>query len=127
MQSVRAALLAILCAGAAGCAAPKPPPPKPIVQADPIDGEYLGTSTRYQADSRGCPHPGSVSLVVWDNKFQYHWNREIWLDAAIADDGMITGSGPGLSLQGRVDGKRLEGDVTNGTCGFHFTVTKHGS
>lgn len=113
----------------AACAAPPPPAPapKPAAPADLVDGEYRGTSTRFQADSRSCPRPGLVTLIIWDNKFQYHWNREIWLDAVVGPDDVVTGQGPGISMQGRRTGNRIEGDVTDGTCGFHFTVTKRGS
>lgn len=125
MQPVRAAALAALFAALSGCAAPPPPSAaKPVVPAEQVDGEYRGTTTRFQADSRACPHPGLVSLIVWDNKFQYRWDRQTWLDATIADDGSIEAQGPGISLLGRRVGKRIEGDVTDGTCGFHFTVTK---
>lgn len=129
MQPVYAAMLAVLCAGLAGCAAPPPPPPpaKPAPVVDQVDGEYRGTTTRYQADSRACPHPGLVTVIVWDNKFQYRWDHETWLDGAIGDDGSVTGGGPNITLQGRADGKQLTGDVTNGACGFHFTLTKRGT
>ncbi|MBN8873764.1 MAG: hypothetical protein J0H67_13075 [Rhodospirillales bacterium] len=125
---LRAAMLAApVCLAA--CAAPPPPAPapKPAAPADLVDGEYRGTSTRFQADSRSCPRPGLVTLIIWDNKFQYHWNREIWLDAVVGPDDLVTGQGPGISMQGRRTGNRIEGDVTDGTCGFHFTVTKRGS
>ena len=52
-------------------AAPPAPPPKP---PESIDGEYRGTSTRFQADSRACPHPGLVRFDVSDNAFQYRWD-----------------------------------------------------
>lgn len=121
----RAAMLAVPVLLAA-CAAPPPPEPaKPATPIDEVDGEYRGTSTRFQADSRSCPRPGLVTLIVWDNKFQYHWYRDVWLDAAIAPDDTVTGQGPGITLQGRRTGSRIEGDVTDGTCGFHFTVSKN--
>jgi hypothetical protein len=88
-----------------------------------MEGEFSGTTTRYQADSRACPHPGIVSVVVWDNKFQYHWDRDSWIDALIAEDGSVHGSATDITLQGRRIGNRIEGDVTNGRCGFHFTLT----
>ncbi len=117
---------------ATACAAPPPPasPPPPAAQAgpiEPVDGEYRGTATRYQADSRSCPRPGLVTLIVWDNKFQYHWDQETWMDGTIGPDGAVQGEASGIALSGRQDGKRIEGDVTNGVCGFHFTVTKRDS
>ena len=89
-----------------------------------MDGEYRGTSTRFQADSRACPHPGLVRLDVMNNAFQFRWDRDTYVDATIAPDGAITGGAERITLVGRRDGRRIEGDVTNGNCGLHFTVTK---
>jgi hypothetical protein len=89
-----------------------------------VDGTYRGTSTRFQADSRNCPHPGLVLLVVQNSRFQYHWSYGVYIDAAIAPDGTVQGSAPNFTLIGRRDGKRIEGDVTNGNCGLHYTVVK---
>ena len=65
MNTIRAGLLAALCAALSACAATPPPAtptpaPKP---PDTIDGEYRGTSTRFQAVNRACPHPGLVRLT----------------------------------------------------------------
>ena len=35
---------------------------RPFAPPATIDGVYRGTSTRFQADSRACPHPGLVTL-----------------------------------------------------------------
>ncbi len=127
MHNPRATLCAALCAALTACAAQPPPqapapPPKP---AQTIEGEYLGTSTRFQAGSRACPHPGLVRLEVTGNAFQFRWNYETWVDATIAADGTVTGGAEGITLVGRQAGPKIEGDVTNGNCGLHFTVTKH--
>ena len=117
MQSISlaaAALAASLCAVLTACA----PPP------EPIDGTYRGTSTRFQADSRACPHPGLVLLVVQDSQFQYHWSYGVHIDASIAPDGTIRGSAPDFTLVGKRDGRHMDGDVTNGACGLHFTAVK---
>ena len=90
-----------------------------------IDGEYVGTSTRFQAGSRACPHPGLVRIEVSASAFQFRWNAETWVDATIAADGTVSGSAEGITLVGRQTGPKIEGDVTNGACGLHFTVTKH--
>jgi len=125
MMTNRAALLAAICAALAGCASPPPPPPKPPPKLpDIVDGEYRGTSTRFQADSRACPHPGLVHLEVIGNAFQYRWDNRTMVDATIAPDGAIAGTAERITLVGRQTGPKLEGDVTNGNCGLHFTVTK---
>jgi hypothetical protein len=122
MRSI--SLVAALCAALAACAAPAPPPPKPAAPSEPVDGTYRGTSTRFQADSRTCPHPGLVLIVVQNSQFQFHWSYGVYIDASIAPDGTIQGSAPEFTLVGKRDGKRMDGDVTNGGCGLHFTVTK---
>ena len=124
MMTNRAAMLAAICAALAGCASPPPPPKPPPKLPDIVDGEYRGTSTRFQADSRACPHPGLVHLEVIGNAFQYRWDNRTMVDATIAPDGAITGSAERITLVGRQTGRKLEGDVTNGNCGLHFTVTK---
>ena len=128
MPMTRAAAVAALCAVLSGCAAkpPAPPPPQPAAPRPPesIDGEYRGTSTRFQALSRGCPHPGLVTLQVAGNAFQYKWDRDTFVDAIIAPDGTVTGGAESITLAGRQSGPKIEGDVTNGACGLHFTVAK---
>jgi len=112
--------LAILAA----CSAPPPPPPPPVQPVQGVvDGFYRGTSTRFQANSRNCPRPGLVSVQVWDKRFQYRWSYGVEIDAVIEADGTIQGAGPGISLLGRYSDKRITGDVTNGDCGLHFTLT----
>jgi hypothetical protein len=139
MKLIHAGLLLALCA--AGCASPPPPPappPKPVVAAEQIDGLYRGTSTRYQADSRACPSPGLVTLHVTGSQFTYRWKGATQIPASIAPDGSVQGQLDDLTLSGTLspaqpasDGvaaqpQRIQGDVTNGTCGVHFTVTKRG-
>jgi hypothetical protein len=125
MQIHRVALLAALYAALAGCAStpPKPPepPPKP---PQTIDGEYRGTSTRFQADSRACPHPGLVRFDVIGNAFQLRWDQRTYVDATIAPDGTVSGGAERITLVGRRTGSKIEGDVTNGNCGLHFTATR---
>ncbi len=117
-------LLATLCAILAACAPDRPPPAPAAPPPEPVDGTYRGTSTRFQADNRSCPHPGLVLLVVQDGQFQFHWSYGVYIDATIARDGTIQGSAPDFTLVGRRAGKRMEGDVTNGACGLHFTVVR---
>ena len=123
MKPVRTAALAALCAALFACASPPPPPP-PAAAApkDPVDGTWRGTSTRFQADARTCPHPGLLEVVVWQNKFQYKWDYHVYVDSEIAADDTVQGSGPGIGLVGKRDGRTITGDVTNGTCGLHFTL-----
>jgi hypothetical protein len=118
-------LAAALCAAVAACTSSPPKPPPPVAPPPvEVDGTYRGTATRFQADSRTCPHPGLVLLVVDNHQFQYHWSYGVYIDASIAPDGTIQGSAPEFTLVGKRDGEHMEGDVTNGACGLHFTVVK---
>ncbi len=105
------------------CGAPTPPAPPPKPRQDVVDGFYRGTSTRFQANTRGCPRPGLVVVQVWDRRFQYRWAYGVQVNARILEDGTIEGEGQGISLLGRYSGTRIEGDITNGDCGLHFTLT----
>jgi hypothetical protein len=121
-------MMVVLLASLADCAAPpSSAPPTTAAPVAQVDGEYRGTDTRYQADSRGCPHPGLVTVIVFNDQFQYRWDHDTWLDALIDPDGSVHAQGPGITLQGRAAGRVIEGDVTNGTCGYHFKVTKRPS
>jgi hypothetical protein len=124
MNTIRAGRLAALCAALSACAAPPPPPAPPPKPPETIDGEYRGTSTRFQAQNRTCPHPGVVRLEVIDSKFQFRWDAATWVDAAIAPDGTVTGNAERITLVGKQAGSKIDGDVTDGDCGLHFTVTR---
>jgi hypothetical protein len=126
MRNHRAAVVAAFCAVLSACASPPPPPP-PTPKPPPveIDGEYRGTSTRFQAESRSCPHPGLVDFQVIQHQFQYRWDYETFVLATIAPDGGVTGGAERITLVGKQNGPIIEGDVTNGDCGLHFTVKLH--
>ena len=124
MHSIRLGIAAACCVVVGACGAKTPPPPPPPKPLETVDGQYRGTSTRFQAESRACPHPGLVRLDVVGNAFQYRWDRNTWVDATIAPDGAITGGAERITLVGKLTGPKLEGDVTNGNCGLHFTLTK---
>ncbi len=124
MTAFRVTPLAMLPMVLFACAAPPPPPAPPKPKLESTGGTWRGTSTRFQADNRLCPHPGLVTLRIWDDRFQYRWDYQTWVDAAISADGTVNGGAPGITLVGKHIGKQIEGDVTNGACGLHFTVTK---
>ena len=124
----RAGAALLVCAALGACAAPPPKPAAPLTPAansgpTDWDGEYRGTSTRFRATERDCPHPGLLTLYVGQSSFDFRWNQ-IDITAAIGSDGSVSGQGPGITLSGQVKGKRMEGDVTDGACGLHFTVTR---
>jgi len=125
MTTFRAMVFAAICVAPAACAPQPPPaPPPPAKPPERIDGEYRGTSTRFQAESRACPHPGLVRIEVIDSAFQFRWDRNTYVDATIAPDGSITGTAERITLVGKQTGPKIDGDVTNGDCGLHFTVVR---
>lgn len=114
----------------------RPPPPKPAVTPDQVDGLYRGTSTRYQAEIRGCPSPGLVTLNVAAGQFTYRWNGRTLIPASILPDGSVQGQLDDITLTGTFQPAetapgavaptvpRIQGDVSNGSCGIHYTVTR---
>jgi hypothetical protein len=128
----------VLCALAGGCAqapqitattdpAPAAPPaaaPAPATGPASTDGLYKGTSTRYQADRRDCPHPGLVALYVQGGQFTYRWDRETDVLATLQPDGSIIGQDGRIALSGRLNGSEMQGDLTNGACALHFTAER---
>lgn len=125
---LRPALLSVLVAAAlAGCAAP--PKPVPVAVARPAgppdwDGAYHGTSTRFRAAARDCPHPGVLTLYVAQSQFYYRWTGGIDIAATVAPDGTVSGGDGDVTLTGVVRGRHMEGNVSDAACGLHFTVTR---
>lgn len=119
-----------LCTAVTGCTAP--PAARQTAStattnapaAPDADGLYRGTSTRFRADRRDCPHPGLITLYVQDHQFEYRWTPQLYVAAVIDPDGTVHGQAPDVTLAGHRDGATLDGDVTNGACGLHFTAHK---
>jgi hypothetical protein len=65
-----------------------------------------------------------VHFDVIDNAFQLRWDGKTQVSGSIAADGTISGGAERITLVGKRDGNKLEGDVTNGDCGLHFTVIR---
>lgn len=130
MPRTRTVSALALCVALAACGSDPKPPPKPVAPPKPppapvvIDGTWRGTSTRFRAERRDCPHPGLVTLHVQDRQFEYLWTWKTRVISEVESDGSVHGEAPDITLVGQVRGKRMEGDVTNGYCGLHFTVTK---
>ena len=126
MPAIRVHLPLAMCAALSACATQPPPAAIPARTPPPVtlDGTYRGTSTRFQADSRACPHPGLVTLYVQNGQFSYRWEHEMWVDSSIDPDGSVHGHADRITLLGKRNGDRIEGDLTNGECGLHFTVTR---
>ena len=115
-------LVLLTLAALAGCAAPAPKPPPPRAAAPDWDGAYHGTSTRFRAAARDCPHPGIITLYVAQGEFYVPWSGGVDVLARIGADGTITGGGPGVAVTGHVRGKALVVDAQSAVCGLHYTT-----
>jgi hypothetical protein len=142
MPSLRAAPPVLAAALLAGCAAQhsaRTVPPESGTATSPsaavtpaptqagatpsgIDGLYRGSSTRYQANRRDCPHPGLVALLVQGGQFSYRWSNLTDVPASIGPDGSVSGQAGAIALSGHLNGDELQGDLTNGACALHFTA-----
>lgn len=116
------------------CSVPVPKQPTQTADTQPAaaapaqppspDGVYMGTSTRYVAERRDCPHPGVVTLAVHNGQFDYRWDRMTDVLASVSPDGSVQGASADITLSGRLDGGELTGDISNGTCALHFTTQR---
>ena len=116
--------LLLACLSLTAC---QPGQSAPTQAADPSKspvGEWRGSTTRFQSDSRSCPRPSLLTVVVWDDRFEFRWDVNTRLNVAIEADGNVHAEAAGVSLTGKRDGNRMVGDATNGSCGLHFTLNK---
>jgi hypothetical protein len=91
------------------------------------DGDYRGTTTRTQVLRRNCPHPTPLLMLnVKAGVTYYPWDTQ-YVPVSILSNGTLSGSAPGVQLTGTHDGTTMQGDVTDGQCGMHFTVRKVGT
>jgi hypothetical protein len=90
------------------------------------DGDYRGTATRFQVLRRTCPRPGLLTLSVRSSVMYYRWDNQ-YIPVSVQSNGTLSGAGAGVQLTGTHDGTTMQGDVTDGQCGLHFTVRKIGT
>ena len=99
------------------------PPVAPTVSDD---GDYRGTATRFQVLRRTCPRPTLLHIPVRGGTMFYRWEGQD-MQVSVLNNGTLSGSLPGVRLTGTHDGTIIQGDITDGQCGLHFTLKKVGS
>jgi hypothetical protein len=95
----------------------------PVAPTVSDDGDYRGTSTRFQVLRRNCPRPGLLRTSVRNGVMFYRWGAQD-MQVAVLNNGTLSGSLPGVQLTGTHDGSTIKGDITDGQCGLHFTLKK---
>ncbi len=116
MRLTKSLLAAVLALSA--CGAP--------VRTVAGDGDYRGTQTRFQVLRRNCPRPAILSLSVRNGVAYYRWT-DMYIPVSVLSNGTMSGSAPGVQLTGTHDGTTMQGDVTDGQCGLHFTLKRVGT
>ncbi len=133
---VRSLLVPLACAALGACSSPGGgqdglpdpgaalPPPSFAGAPSAIDGLYKGSSTRYQADKRSCPHPGLVNIYVQDRQFTYRWDHGTDVPGSIDPSGAVSGGEGDITMSGHQQGDMLTGDLSDGACAIHFTTRR---
>lgn len=107
-------LASVLALGACG---------SPVAPTILGDGDYRGTATRFQVLRRTCPRPAILKLSVRNGVMFYRWDNQ-FIQVSVLSNGTLSGSLPGVRLTGTHDGTTMQGNVTDGQCGLHFTLTR---
>jgi len=95
----------------------------PATRTVAADGDYRGSSTRFQVLRRNCPRPGLLHLPVRSATLFYPWAGQ-YIQVAILNNGTLAGAGPGVQVTGTHDSSVIQGDITDGQCGLHFTLRR---
>lgn len=96
---------------------------RPVAPTISADGDYRGSSTRFQVLRRTCPRPGLLRLSVRGATMFYPWENQ-FIQVSFLDNGTLSGSLPGVQLTGTHDATTIQGNVNDGQCGLHFTLKR---
>jgi hypothetical protein len=99
--------------------------PVAVVPINP-DGDYRGSATRFQVLRPTCPRPGLLTISVRGGIMFYRWENQ-YIQVSVLSNGTLSGSLPGVQLTGTHDGTTIQGDITDGQCGLHFTLKRTGT
>src|SRR6478609_337142 len=71
----------------------------PATRTVAADGDYRGSSTRFQVLRRNCPRPGLLHLPVRSATLFYPWSGQ-YVRVSILNNGTLSGALPGVQLTG---------------------------
>lgn len=123
-----AAALALLVA-VSGCADQPSPGGTRTASSAPREGagfanRYVGASTRYMAAPKVCPSPSRLNIMVLDNQFTYRLSGTVQFEVQVGPDGTLSARSGDYVLNGQMSSEKLEGDIRNAKCGFHFLARR---
>ena len=125
------ALVALLALGLGACNQATAPQPVTVAMtsggtAGGFEVVYRGASTRFQADNRACPSPGLVTIRPENDAFTYRLGGRVLIETTIIGNGSLAGQGQDYTITGTATAEKIEGDIQNGQCGYHFrAMRKH--
>jgi hypothetical protein len=134
-----------LALAASGCATRTPQPAAPPTAAISYDGTYTGTlraaGSSTSLSPQDCAADPGFSATVTDNKFSFPLSHSALIkatpslsdlptpiyNASIAPDGTIRGfsSNNNTTMDGRVVGTRMTGEVYGLLCYYAFTADRN--
>lgn len=85
---------------------------------------YVGASTRYKALPKVCPSPSRLDIHVLDNQFTYRLSGTVQFQVQVGADGSLSARAGDYVLSGQMTNDKLEGDIRNDKCGFHFLARR---
>lgn len=90
----------------------------------PVDGVYRGPMTMLRNAGGQCTSPRDVTLRVRDRTVTSSFGTLIRLEAKVQPDGTFTTQSGRTGMTGTVRGGRLEADIGNEYCAYHYALTR---
>jgi len=85
---------------------------------------YVGASTRYKAAPKVCPSPSRLDIMVLESQFTYRLSGTVQFQVQVGADGALSASAADYTLTGQMTNDKLEGDIRNARCGYHFLARR---
>lgn len=137
-MKLRVALIVAVAGNLAACAgdnapmAAAPPATAPAAESAPavatvaggsVDGVYKGPMTFVRNGGGQCTSPRDVTLRVQNRMVRSSFGPLIRLEAKIQPDGTFSAQSGRTSMSGTMQGGRLEADIGNEYCAYHYALT----